>query len=124
MLVGESAGLQDFFLGFGMRYAIVSGYLAAESIVQGLDYDQLIKGEMEKQLKSSLVNRYIFEKLGNRGYRRLIRAWERSDDVVLLMRRWYGWRLYKGLLFPLAGRWLRRKRRVGWQRQRERVTAA
>ncbi|NIQ37182.1 MAG: hypothetical protein GTN81_01120, partial [Proteobacteria bacterium] len=77
----------------------------------------------EKRLKSSLVNRYIFEKLGNRGYRKLIQAWEMSDDVVLLMRRWYGWRLYKGLLFPLAGRWLRRKRRVGWQRQREWVTA-
>ena len=121
MLVGECAGLQDYLFGLGMRYALISGYLAARSIIEGLDYDQLVKGEMTNSLRSSLVNRYIFEKLGNRGYRRLIHRWNRSDDVLLLLRGWYGWRSCKGLLFPLARRWLDKKERARVQR-REWVT--
>ena len=33
LYVGESAGLQDFLWGFGMRFAITSGYLGAQSII-------------------------------------------------------------------------------------------
>jgi flavin-dependent dehydrogenase len=109
LLVGECGGFQDYLFGFGMRYALISGHLAARSIIEGLNYDQLVQQEIEKPLRSSLVNRYVFEKLGNWGYRRLVHRWERSDDVLRLMKRWYGWRGHKGLLLPLAMRWLDRK---------------
>ena len=68
LLVGESAGLQDFLAGFGMRYAITSGYLAARSIIEKKSYDRLIKKSLVGQIKSSLANRILFEKLGNAGY--------------------------------------------------------
>ena len=35
--VGEAAGFQDQLAGFGMAYAFRSGYLAARSIIEGLD---------------------------------------------------------------------------------------
>ena len=115
ILVGECAGFQDYLFGFGMRYAVLSGYLAARSIIEGLDYDRLITEEMTKSLRASMINRYIFEKLGNWGYRRLIHRWERSRNVLLFMKRWYEWRPYKWFLFPLARRWFdkKQKARVG-----------
>ena len=72
---------------------------------------ELVQQEIEKPLRSSLVNRYVFEKLGNWGYRRLVHRWDRSDDVLGLMKKWYGWRVHKGLLLPLAVRWLDKKER-------------
>ena len=39
LFVGEAAGFQDFFLGFGMKYALLSGYAAAKSIMEEKDYD-------------------------------------------------------------------------------------
>ncbi|HML04899.1 MAG TPA: NAD(P)/FAD-dependent oxidoreductase, partial [Methanobacterium sp.] len=68
LLVGEAAGLQDLFLGFGMRYAINSGFFAAMSIINGEDYEMMIKSEFEDKLKASLVNRYLWEKAGRNNY--------------------------------------------------------
>lgn len=49
--VGEAAGLQDFTAGFGIRYAIISGCLAANSILTGDDYNQLIATAFNFQLE-------------------------------------------------------------------------
>lgn len=43
LLVGERAGFQDQLFRFGIRYAIFSGYLAAKSIIENLNYDKLWK---------------------------------------------------------------------------------
>jgi len=72
-VVGEEAGFQDFLWGFGMRYAIVSGVLAARSLLEGKDYDLLWRRELEPLIWSSMVNRAIFGMLGNRGYRWVLR---------------------------------------------------
>ncbi|UCG95711.1 MAG: NAD(P)-binding protein, partial [archaeon] len=45
LYVGESAEFQDASKGFGIRYAILSGYLAAKSIINKEDYDGLWKSE-------------------------------------------------------------------------------
>jgi flavin-dependent dehydrogenase len=113
ILVGESAGLQDYLFGFGMRYAFASGYFAARSITEGTDYDELLRREMRTKLKSSLVNRFVYENLGNHGYRLLIHRWRKCRDIHRLMNRWYGWRPYKYLLFPVVMRWFRTKRALG-----------
>jgi flavin-dependent dehydrogenase len=68
LYVGEAAGFQDYLWGFGMRYAIRSGYLAARSIIDGTDYDTAWKHGLQPALETSLANRYLFEKLGQRGY--------------------------------------------------------
>ena len=63
--VGESAGFQDCFLGFGIRNAMVSAGLAAQSIIQNTSYDELWRTRLLPHLKASVVNRVIYEKLGN-----------------------------------------------------------
>ena len=39
IVVGEAAGFQDFLWGFGIRYALFSGHLAARALDEGLDYE-------------------------------------------------------------------------------------
>ena len=68
LFVGEAAGLQDLFLGFGIRYAINSGFFAARSIINGENYESMIKSHFEDKLKAGLVNRYLWEKAGKNNY--------------------------------------------------------
>lgn len=72
-VAGEEAGFQDFLWGFGMRYAILSGVLAARSLLQGKDYDLLWRRELGSPMWNSMVNRVLFGLLGNRGYRWILR---------------------------------------------------
>lgn len=101
--VGESAGFQDFLWGFGMRHAVLSGYLAAKSIMEGSDYNSLWKKEIGPMLKVSLVNRYLLEKFGHRAYRYLSKKYTGPDPCGFLMKQ-YNPSFLKSLLFPLAKR--------------------
>jgi len=111
-VVGEEAGFQDFLLGFGMRYAIVSGVLAARSLLEGKDYDQLWRQELEPQMWSSMVNRVIFGMLGNRGYRWILRRnqtqhWDARRALQVIYQPWP----IKRLLLPWARRRYHSQRR-------------
>jgi len=66
LLVGEAAGFQDNAFGFGMRYAILSGYLASKSIVEGLDYDNLWKDAFLDELKRTRLIRLALDKANNK----------------------------------------------------------
>lgn len=99
--VGESAGFQDCLWGFGMKYAIVSGYLAAMSIIKNSDYDLLWKKELKPMLETSLVNRYLFEKFGNTGYRYLAKRFAKGNPCDFLKRN-YNQSFFKNLLLPIA----------------------
>jgi flavin-dependent dehydrogenase len=101
LYVGESAGFQDGLWGFGLRYAILSGYLAAQSIISGTDYDQLWKERFKSKLEISLVNRFLFEKFGQTGYRYLTRKLGNGNPCEYL-RRHYNHSWWKQLLLPLA----------------------
>jgi flavin-dependent dehydrogenase len=103
LYIGESAGFQDCLWGFGMRYAVMSGYLAAKSIIDGSDYDALWKRELGPMLETSLVNRYLFEKFGHTGFRYLARKCAQNDPRVFL-RRHYNASPVKRIFSPLAKR--------------------
>jgi flavin-dependent dehydrogenase len=103
LYVGEAAGFQDCLWGFGLRYAIVSGHLAARSIVDGCDYDTLWKEGLKGMLETSLINRYLFERWGHRGYRYLARKFS-SGNPCAFLRKHYNHSSFKHLLLPLAHR--------------------
>lgn len=102
LYVGESGGFQDFLWGFGIRYAITSGYLAAQSIIQERDYNQLWREKLLPRLRASLVNRIFADRLGDRAYGYLIRKLGKDGNVRGFMRRLYGWSPWKWLLLPFA----------------------
>ena len=108
--IGECAGLQDFFLGFGMRYAITSGFLAAQSIIEDKDFENLIKERFKSQLEASIVNRFLFEMLGNRGYQFLIGIIRFNKNPIRFFYKLYNISLSKKLLLPFAKFWMRSKK--------------
>jgi len=72
--VGEAAGLQDVTAGFGIRYAIISGYLAAQSVLAGKNYSQLISKTFKPQLEFERKRSENFKKLTNREIDKIFQA--------------------------------------------------
>ncbi len=112
LFAGEAAGFQDALWGFGMRLAMLSGHLAARVLVEGRpgDYDRLWRKRFGAQLWVSIVNRYAFAKMADRGYVGLMRSIARSPDARQWLRRHYAPSVCKALAFPLARRHTRSRR--------------
>jgi flavin-dependent dehydrogenase len=104
LVVGEHAGFQDALAGFGMRYALRSGMLAARSIIEGLDYAALWRRELLRVLQAGIANRFIFNSVGNRGSRWVLAHWLQGVDAREALRRLCGASSWTRLLFPIA-RW-------------------
>lgn len=102
-VVGEQAGFQDALWGFGMRYAILSGVLAARAVLESVSYEALWRRELLPWFEASLVNRALYDRAGNRGYRWLLRAQAWSGDS----RRFLGWLYRPGPLKRLLLPWAR-----------------
>ena len=103
--VGESAGFQDGLWGFGMRYAMMSGYLAAQSIISGESYERLVQEKIEKILEVSVADRLIFSMLGNRGYEKALSVVGKLEDPIAWLRKWYNPSPLKTVMFQIAKRW-------------------
>ncbi|MHA2304517.1 MAG: NAD(P)/FAD-dependent oxidoreductase [Candidatus Hodarchaeales archaeon] len=63
ILVGERAGFLEAYRGYGIHNAIISGYTAALSLVNGSDYDKLWKDMLLKSLERGLMRRLAENKL-------------------------------------------------------------
>jgi flavin-dependent dehydrogenase len=112
LFAGEAAGFQDALWGFGMRFAMLSGHLAARVLVEGRpgDYDRLWRRRFGAQLRVSIVNRCAFSRMGDRGYVRLMRSIARSPDARQWLRRHYAPTFCKRVAFPIARRHARSRR--------------
>lgn len=108
LYAGERAGFQDYLFGFGMRYAFLSGYYAAQSIVSNADYDTAIKASLVPVGKASLVNRFMFEKFGG-DYKRIVRGWMKAKDPIAFLKNWYRLDIPKRAVYPFALRWYRNR---------------
>jgi flavin-dependent dehydrogenase len=100
--LGESAGFQDALFGFGMRYAMTSGFLAAQSILENTNYDDLWKRKILPLLRTSLANRMIYEFLGNRGYEFIARRIAKTADLRDVLKKTYDPSPLKNALYPVA----------------------
>lgn len=109
-IVGEQAGFQDTLWGFGMRQAMASGMLAAQSILTGENYNNLWRAAFSDQLNASIVNRAIYGLLGNRGYRIVLRLLAKSKNSQRVLHQFYTFSRIKSLLLPLA-KWRYRSKR-------------
>jgi len=101
-LVGEQAGFQDTLWGFGMRLAISSGVLAAQSLLNGENYDTLWQRELKPQMETSVVNRALFRLAGSRGYSWLLGQLVYRKNLRESLRQQYQPSWPKRLLGPWA----------------------
>jgi flavin-dependent dehydrogenase len=106
LFAGEAAAFQDALWGFGIRYAIVSGHLAARALLERVpeQYDRLWKRRFGGMLRASFVNRYRFERFGDLGYTKLLTLMDHSRNVRAWLRRYYSFTFWKRLLYPFARR--------------------
>ena len=102
--VGEAAGFQDYLFGLGIRYALTSGYLAARSILEARDFDELWRAELGMKQETSLVNRFLYEAGGNFGLSMFVRRASRAEDFHRYLSGWHARRWWKALLSPLVRR--------------------
>jgi flavin-dependent dehydrogenase len=102
--VGEAAGFQDYLFGLGIRYALTSGSLAARSILEERDYDELWKSELGDKQKTSLVNRFLYESGGNFGLSMFVRQAARAKDFHHYLSGWHRTTWWKSLLSPVVRR--------------------
>lgn len=107
--IGEAGGFQDGLLGFGMRYAFLSGYLAAQAILRTNDYQkatkiywQQVKKEIYPLLKTSVVNRFIYEFFTNKTYKWFFKKIVKIPNFRKFVQKQYQPSFYKNLLFPIA----------------------
>ena len=102
--VGEAAGFQDYLFGLGIRYALTSGVLAARSILEERDFDQLWRSELGAKQETSLVNRFLYETGGNLGLSMFVRSAARAKDFHRYLSGWHARRWWKALLSPVVRR--------------------
>ena len=102
--VGEAAGFQDYLFGLGIRYALTSGSLAARSILEERDYDELWKSELGRKQQTSLVNRFLYETGGNFGLSMFVLQAARAKDFHHYLSGWHRSSWWKSLLWPVVRR--------------------
>jgi flavin-dependent dehydrogenase len=104
--VGESGGLQDFMWGFGMRMAVWSGTLAAKDILGECDYETEIRKKLMPYVKTSVVNRWLMNRVGNRTFKLMCNHWMRSQkkhgDGLIWISKLFRPTLLKRILYPIV----------------------
>jgi flavin-dependent dehydrogenase len=98
--VGEAAGFQDYLFGLGIRYALTSGSLAARSILEERDFDELWRHELGTKQETSLVNRFLYESGGNFGLSMFVRQASRAKDFHRYLSGWHRSSWWKKMLSP------------------------
>lgn len=102
LLVGEAAGFQDLLFGFGIRNAMISASLAARSVIENSDYDELWRDRLLSHLKASFVNRSVYAGLGDLAKKSLWRFTGKTNDPGKFMKWLYNYSLLHKLIFPFV----------------------
>ncbi len=108
LYIGEAGGFQDYLFGLGLRYALMTGYFAAMSFIEGKDYDRLWKEKFGHSQAVSLVNRFLYEGGGNLGLSTFIRSGAGRDFKDYLTS-WQVASLWKRLMVPVVKQVWQRK---------------
>jgi flavin-dependent dehydrogenase len=123
--VGEAAGFQDYLFGLGIRYALTSGSLAARSILEERDYDELWQQQLGTKQETSLVNRFLYESGGNFGLSMFVRQASRAKDFHRYLSGWHRSSWWKKALSPMVKKFWKHEGRclhkpgIHWCRSRD-----
>ncbi len=109
LYVGEAAGLQDLLWGFGIRTAVTSGFLAAKSVIEELNYEELVKKRFSRKLKASLVNRFLWENFNGKNYGWMMRKSVKIKDPFHYLYYTHNYAFFQKLLYPFARVYMRKR---------------
>ncbi len=77
--VGEAAGFQDLLWGIGIRRSLTSGWLASQALLGRADYRSSTRGQIERYMNASIVNRLVLEVCARTGFRPMLWVASRFD---------------------------------------------
>jgi len=103
LYAGEAAGFQDPLFGFGIRWALLSGAAAGRALAdrQPAAYEAFWKHRLRDYHKTAACNRWLYARLGDRGYRELLKHYPADGDIRERMHHAYAPRLWKRLWYNL-----------------------
>lgn len=111
--VGESGGLQDFMWGFGMRMAVWSGVLAAQDILGQCDYEKEVKKQLLPYVQTSVANRWLMNRVGNRTYKVMCNRWMKSQskrgDGLIWIGKLFRPSILKRIIYTFTNKFMLRK---------------
>lgn len=84
LYAGEAGGMQDFFLGLGIRIAIESGIMASKALIEKFSYTSKIKERLKNDFKRSFVLRIFYEKLPYFIFNYLFKKYSKKDAKEIL----------------------------------------
>jgi hypothetical protein len=92
--------------GFGMRMAVWSGTLAAKDILGECDYESEVRKKLMPYVKTSVVNRWLMNRVGNRTFKFMCNNWMRSQkrhgDGLVWVSNLFRPSLFKRMLYPIV----------------------
>jgi len=100
-LVGERGFFMDASKGFGIRYAVLTGYLAAKAIVENLDYDELWRDILLEELRRNFKRRIMLNKFTNKDYDMMLCKMGKRIDIENYLKESRKMRKHIDLFFPL-----------------------
>ncbi len=89
LYAGEAAGFQDALFGFGLRYALVSGHLAGSTSGSPDAYTRAWRGRLRALNATSVLNRWLYARLGDRGRQLVLKHAVAGRDPRRLLQRIY-----------------------------------
>ena len=111
--VGESGGLQDFMWGFGMRMAVWSGVLAAQDILGQCDYEKEVKKQLLPYVQTSVANRWLMNRVGDRTYKVMCNRWMKSQrkrgDGLIWIGKLFRPSILKRIIYTFTNKFMLRK---------------
>ncbi len=99
--VGERGFFMDASKGFGIRYAIVTGHLAAKSIARNLNYDRLWKYVLKDELVRNFKRRIFLKRFTNKDYDLMLNKMGSRVDIEGYLKETRKLKKHVDLFFPL-----------------------
>ena len=80
--------------------------MAAKSMLGELEYEKEVRGRLLPLVKASAVNRFLMNRVGNRGFKMVANQWmrdqDRSGDGLSFMRWLYKPGIFRRALWPIV----------------------
>ncbi|MBN4066692.1 hypothetical protein JYU14_01245, partial [Simkania negevensis] len=109
LFVGEAAGLQDLLWGFGIRSSMMSGFIAANCLLEQKDYAQILLKKYRNYLKAGVVNRFAWERIRKKGMPKIFCRIMQGKASMDLLHSIYNYNLSQKFLYPFARRYLKKR---------------
>lgn len=99
--IGEAGGFQDYLFGFGMRMSMMSGQVAALSILGKKREARTLLKELNRKRRLSFMNRILYERLNDLQMADFAKKFSKTIDPLSMLTGAYAWN-FKNIL-----RWIK-----------------